>query len=589
MLMVSSEETDLPIVESPKMTNIHAFIDDMGLKTADQMIRQSYGPLEYTEYANWLGARENKKALTEFLNLLRPWPASLYLTMSKLSHFLYMIAEATPLDNILEELSVQWTEDHKNDGMFCQGDYRVCHIILFSLLILNSDLHNETFDMKFTEDQFVQNTINALKHDLKDAQIDEEPIKEELKIYYNQINNIPFPICQSKAPSDSNSKYSASAATNDTTSLKTSSNRRNSRHVSRKTSFFSLRPGSSVLERSPTTQSVMSSASEWSQHVNAADFYVHQPEDEIFGKQNDSLWLVDYTLNFKLNKLNSSNSNTPHSSNNGFMKLFRKGNSLIQEQQRAENSSKKMHRARVVVQKGSLELQLSKGKNFLSSRSFTNPSSLFGNSFVRKFNLFGAFAETIGETVIDSTGTSKSKWLQVQLSGDQYQKLLVLECSSSAQCQNYLNCINFWASRITPIPDSQFEMVSNQEYGWSEKLLSEYAKDPISFKVDPKIKIFQWEPLHGLDSVYTNFNVEESGKLSMDSQLYQWRIFVTKLADWMHEHNHLKPRLIEIWTGNPNFEVIMDNWNAKYLYLNNQYHKHNEYLKALEKGYEQFQ
>ncbi|CAG99953.1 Arf family guanine nucleotide exchange factor YEL1 [Kluyveromyces lactis] len=590
-LMVGNEQSDPPIVESPKMTNIHAFINDADLQTADQMLKQTYRPLEYTQYANWLGAKENKRVLTEFLNLLRPWPTSLYLTLSKLSHGLYLIAEATPLDNILEELAAQWTDEHKDKVSHFQGNYRVCHIILFSLLILNSDLHNESFDYKFTVDQFIENTIYAIRYELKDMQLDEKLIKDDLRGYYNQILDIPFPLCQPRTFKEVSNKNDYSSTSNDSPSMNHSSmnpspNERVSFSVSRKTSLFSLRPASSLLEKTTTSQSVLSSQSEWSQHVNATDFYVHQHEDDIFGKQNDSLWLVDHTLNFKVNKSTHSISEPCDSATHGIMKLFRRGNNLTHQQQRMENANRKMHRARVTVQKGSLELHLTKSKNKLSARSLTGPNGIFGTSIIQRFNLFGAFAELIGETIIDHTGASKPKCFQVEFADDQHHKSLIFECSSSKQCETFVDCINFWASRITPIPDSQFEMVSNQEYGWSGRILSEYQEDPNSFKVNPKIKVFHWEPLYGLDSLYTNFNVEESGKLNMDSQLLHWKIFVTKLAEWINEHNDIKPALIKIWTHNPNFDLIMDNWNAKYLYLNRQYHKHNEYLKAIEKSYE---
>lgn len=619
-------QSDSAMVESPKMTNIHAFIDNDDVKKAQQIMQQTFHDGQYTEYANWLGLQENRCVLKEFLNLVRPWPLSLYLSLCKLSRCLYLIAEAGPLDSILEELSIQWMEEHGEDAPYFKGNYKVCHIILFSLLILNSDLHNESFDYKFTADQFVENTIYAVNYEMKegDAKADEQLMKRDLAAYFVDVTNAPLPLCPrrntsvlSNGKSNGNGNGAATASRvvsgerdttstaghsnnlsppRDNVSLAPTSHGRSSLSVSRKTSIFSLRPGSSILERTMTGQSTMSSASEFSQHVDPTQFYVQEPQDDYFGQQNDSLWLVDHELNFKATKANQFTPPTHEKHpNNGsshiIMRFFKKNHSssLSHQHQRIQNANKKMQRTRAVVRMGSLELHLPKQKN--KFRNHTYPSSVMkgrsADETVQKLNLFGAFAEPIGETVIELGGTSKPKCFQITLSEDQHYKNLVFECATPLQCEVYIDSINFWASRITPTPNSQFEMVSNQEYGWSEKLLNEFKANPKAFEPTKKgIRVFKWEPLYGVDSLYTNFNAQESGKLQMDSQLLDWQIFVSKLRDWIDEHNNLKPTLVDMWSHSPYFELVMDNWNVRYLFLNKQYHKHNEYLTVLKKAYE---
>lgn len=65
-------QSDSAMVESPKMTNIHAFIDNDDVKKAQQIMQQTFHDGQYTEYANWLGLQENRCVLKEFLNLVRP-------------------------------------------------------------------------------------------------------------------------------------------------------------------------------------------------------------------------------------------------------------------------------------------------------------------------------------------------------------------------------------------------------------------------------------------------------------------------------------------------------------------------------------
>lgn len=54
---------------------------------------------------------------------------------------------------------------------------------------------------------------------------------------------------------------------------------------------------------------------------------------------------------------------------------------------------------------------------------------------------------------------------------------------------------------------------------------------------------------------------------------------------WIDKHNEIKDKLVEIWSFDDNyFEAVMNNWNSRYLYMNNQYKKRLSYLKALQKA-----
>ena len=71
------------------------------------------------------------------------------------------------------------------------------------------------------------------------------------------------------------------------------------------------------------------------------------------------------------------------------------------------------------------------------------------------------------------------------------------------------------------------------------------------------------------------------------SQLHSLRQFTELLGGQLDEHNAVKPKMVSFWTERINhnsstFEHAMENWNNKYLYLNQQYQKHLIYLKALE-------
>ena len=58
-----------------------------------------------------------------------------------------------------------------------------------------------------------------------------------------------------------------------------------------------------------------------------------------------------------------------------------------------------------------------------------------------------------------------------------------------------------------------------------------------------------------------------------------------QLGVWIDKHNEIKDELVEIWSFDDScFEAVMNNWNSKYLYMNNQYKKRLSYLKALQKA-----
>lgn len=573
---------DSAIVESPKITNIHALVEQQNERLASDVILQRLQGLDYTQYANWLGTEKRRPILVEMMKQLKPWPESLYDSLCKLSVNLYLIAEAGPLDTILEVLAMQWIADNGEKFPYMEGNFKICHIVLFSLLILNSDLHNDSFEFTFTREQFIDNTLYAARFEAKTQELDDDSLKDDFGKYYDTITEHPLPLCHSRnvtALSKSNKHIAESIPS-------TYARSRTSMSISRKTSLFSLRPGSSFLERTPTASTVMSANSEFSVIPRASQFYVHEPLDDKFERENDTLWTMDYEVNYKLrNKPRIQESKSLQGSSghgSGIFKIFRKNNYVSQLHQRIENANKNMQTVRAIVRRGCLELHIPKSKMMLSHRVYSK-SSKFS---VLKLNLFGAFAEGNGEEVIDSKGSKRPKCFIVEFPADQYSKQLVFECDTAEQCKKYVDSINFWASRITPIPDSQFELVSNLEYGWSQRILNKFSQRHGNWKLDSNTKVYEWEPLYGVETVCTNLNANESGRLQMDSQLLHWKLFVSKLNDWINEHNNLKPVLIKVWDKSPNFELVMSNWNKKYLFLNNQYHKYNQYEQALNLGHE---
>ena len=168
---------------------------------ASEILEGTFKDVSYKEYANFLGNDNNNQVLTEFVKLLSPLPSSLLETLFNLSKSIYFIAEAQNIDRILECLSIEWIACHPNTHW--KSGYKSCHIVLFSLLILNSDLHNnfqvDHKKIKFSMVAFINNTLRALTEENEYEELKiysrEHLIIEELSEYYKTLNETPLPLC----------------------------------------------------------------------------------------------------------------------------------------------------------------------------------------------------------------------------------------------------------------------------------------------------------------------------------------------------------------------------------------------------------
>ena len=97
------------------------------------------------------------------------------------------------------------------------------------------------------------------------------------------------------------------------------------------------------------------------------------------------------------------------------------------------------------------------------------------------------------------------------------------------------------------------------------------------------IIVSEWKPLLGLELLYEE--TEDMEMIKLKERLDKLADFTEHLGISIDKHNGIKDKLIEIWSFDDKyFEVVMNNWNAKYLYMNNQYKKRLSYLTALQRA-----
>ncbi|KAH3902608.1 Arf family guanine nucleotide exchange factor YEL1 SCDLUD_000188 [Saccharomycodes ludwigii] len=253
---------------------------------------------------------------------------------------------------------------------------------------------------------------------------------------------------------------------------------------------------------------------------------------------------------------------------------------------------------------------------FIFDRMLKNETGLNSLSFAKKFcstyevyNLFGTESKLVEDNMVISNDSldiddDKKKWVFTITfpsydSNSTAKTTFHLRTKNKVLAEKYIQSCNFWSSRITPIPNAQFDMVSNLEYGWSEDILTfghtntMGGDNNISLgDADNKSTIVSlWKPLYSIDClVHTDLQTTQLCDTTLKSQYKNLKIFTQSLSDLIDEHlNIVKPKMLAYWQHYVHisndilsFDLAMDNWTEKYLFLIKHYDHQILYLNALE-------
>lgn len=620
------------LTESPKMANIHKFVaelddaeeteseedDELCRQIAWQILKGTFGGVQYVEYANFLGAKENFKVLNNFTALLKPLPTSLLLSLHSLVSRVYFIAESQNIDRILEELSKQWVDC--NPSTHWKSHYSLCHIVLFSLLILNSDLHNTENlgnQLKFSAEGFIENTLFALHKEAQSCDyvlVDVEPlIKDELLSYYDSLKENSLPLLTRSKSKQVSRKLSRQLLSKD------SKAKSSLQQLGKKSSGVSMR--STTLTSMDTTSSTGTSiysnsspslskeshlTSNWKFHHNKPlqKLYFMEYFDEKLNNKNNTLWFMDGVIKISDAELNHNRNNVDdkkptqdHDNHRRDPKHFfrwltgSKSKSFFEDAKYSIaflDGSTKWVKARVRISEGRIFIFRLKSISISKADVEQNLNSLKKNSTqFYVYNLFEAIATLVQDNIVlshrdnhhflNKDSSIKGNFTLTIPSRSQGEKIILeFQTSNVNEAQMFVQCINFWAARLTSVPSAQFEIVSNEEYGWSDRLLSaNYSIEDLN-----KATINSWRPLLCIGSLY-----DELGNMSdqpdIATRLNELQAFAEQLQEAIDIHNQLKLAIIETWKASAQFEKAMDNWNKKYLYLNELNERNSTYLEVM--------
>ncbi|QLQ79209.1 hypothetical protein HG537_0B05560 [Torulaspora globosa] len=601
------------LIESPKLTDIHGLVADEQdcERIAKKMLKGTFEEVNYEEYANLLGNKEMRGTLCAFIGMLGPLPESLLSTLQLLVSKLYFVAEAQNIDRILEELSQRWVECHQDT--FWENHYKLCHIVLFSLLILNSDLHNSDGvggHAKFSAQEFVENTIYALKKEAKATGYTLEEVEpmiaEQLGSYYDKLKAKGLPLAS--RPAGIYREVSRSQLTPNTKSSTFSRQRFSVRSVTSASLETTLSNGASVHSSSSSQRGRKESkyTSNWKFHHNKQLPQLYNPEefDVKWNSRNNSLWLMDSVIKLCENRLSSTKDQDEKTellaaeeqrrrAPKRFFKWLTKSKPRsIFEDVRSPiaflDGNAKWIRTRVRVSEGRIFVFKLKSSNTAKIDANQDLEALRENCsqyFVR--NLFEAVATLAQDNVIQGNQPDnvhlakdhfKGNFTVVVPSGPNGQNTtLEFQTPTVEEAAKFVDSINFWAARITSVPSAQFEVVSNQEYGWSDKLIS----SDIDQEYLDKINLSIWRPLLSIEALYDELQTLGEQPNFRD-RLQELTEFAQQIEDRIDLHNSRKSMIVATWTKSTQFEAVMDNWNNKYLYLHEINSRNSKYLKAMQ-------
>ena len=284
------------------------------------------------------------------------------------------------------------------------------------------------------------------------------------------------------------------------------------------------------------------------------------------------------------------------------------------------DDTSKYRRVHVKVSEGRMSLYFAEKTNDSSTVTLTATTvTMAQNTPSYCFNLFGTVASVVQENIIRGSGTGNITTTAAASSSsntnskgnftlsfprDVNGEKLVLEFETKSvhEALLFVNSLNFWAGRLSPLPLSQFEAVSNEEYGWSDKVLKlldarttsgggdgdgdgKERRSAVVEYLNTKVRISQWRPLLGMDALYGYIDEVPKYRVTLRERIRELREFTTRLGQLIDIHNEVKPRLVKLWQDTLHFEKVMDNWNERYLFLNKQYKRREIYLATLQRAW----
>ncbi|KAH9858835.1 hypothetical protein C2E23DRAFT_880256 [Lenzites betulinus] len=155
-----------PLRPSPAKHEDSTDLDNRGKDLATRCWEEDEEFLSKDKIAEWLGgqSRINKAALRHYMNFFDFSNLRLDQAFRKMCGKLYLKAETQQVDRILEEFARRYWECNPTCVL---GSASVVHAVVYSVLLLNTDLHVAELTSRMSRSQFVRNTMTAIQMQLQ--------------------------------------------------------------------------------------------------------------------------------------------------------------------------------------------------------------------------------------------------------------------------------------------------------------------------------------------------------------------------------------------------------------------------------------
>lgn len=161
---------------------------------AAKLYHEDFVLLNPAEYTQFLAAPDaDSTQICEYYMDMFTWDASLVTSTRLLCSKLYLKGESQEIDRILLAFTKSYLKQHP-DNVFCTKDFEKIYIVLYSLILLNTALHNNELNRKskISQTDYIKNTLSTFlqqnRRALKTLSIKQRiQIERELNAYYEDL------------------------------------------------------------------------------------------------------------------------------------------------------------------------------------------------------------------------------------------------------------------------------------------------------------------------------------------------------------------------------------------------------------------
>lgn len=163
---------------------------------AAKLYNEEFVLINPAEYTQFLAAPDaDSTQIREYYMDMFTWDASLMTSTRRLCLKLYLKGESQEIDRILSAFTKSYLKQHPNN-VFCTQDFEKIYIVLYSLILLNTALHNSEINQKskISQTDYIKNTLSTFiqqnKKSLRALSVKQKVlIERELNMYYEDLSH----------------------------------------------------------------------------------------------------------------------------------------------------------------------------------------------------------------------------------------------------------------------------------------------------------------------------------------------------------------------------------------------------------------